>query len=102
LPTPAARRRAASRFILAFALWPFSGLAAPTNGRNANTGKSMGGILVAITVGITAIVLFAGLAVMAIGGDTAKEWSNRLMRYRILAQMLAVLVILAVLLARGH
>ena len=62
----------------------------------------MGGILVAIAVGITAIVLFAGLAVMAIGGETARQWSNRLMRYRILAQVLALLVILAVLASRSH
>jgi hypothetical protein len=62
----------------------------------------LGGILVALTVGITAIVLFAGLAVMAIGGETAREWSNRLMRYRILAQVVAIMVILAVLASRGH
>ncbi len=62
----------------------------------------IGGILVAVACTVTAIILFAGLAVMAIGGEAAREWSNRLMRYRILAQVMAILVILAVLASRGH
>jgi hypothetical protein len=31
------------------------------------------------------------------GGDVAANWSNRLMRYRILAQIVAIAIILAVL-----
>lgn len=62
----------------------------------------MGGIFVAIMLGITALILLGGLVVMAIGGDVSKQWSNRLMRYRILAQAVAVLFIMGLLFFRGH
>jgi hypothetical protein len=38
--------------------------------------------------------LVGGIAVMAIGGKTDAKWSNLLMRYRILAQMIAVMILL--------
>lgn len=49
------------------------------------------GALVAV-----AVILFAGLTVMAIGGKTSSRWSNVLMRYRIVAQAAALLIIAAV------
>ena len=57
----------------------------------------MGKILVAIAVLAVALVLCLGLYVLWVGGDTAKSWSNRLMRIRVLAQAVAILIILAVL-----
>ena len=63
----------------------------------------MGTILILVALGAVAAVLFAGIAVMAIGVKTSAKWSNVLMRYRIVAQVAALLVIAAVvLLARSH
>ena len=38
--------------------------------------------------------LIAGITVMAIGGKTDAKWSNLLMRYRILTQMIAVVILM--------
>ncbi|HTT99253.1 MAG TPA: twin transmembrane helix small protein [Rhizomicrobium sp.] len=38
--------------------------------------------------------LIAGIAVMAIGGKTDAKWSNVLMRYRILTQMIAIVILM--------
>jgi len=62
-----------------------------------------GTILILIALGAVAAVLFAGIAVMAIGGQTSARWSNVLMRYRIVAQFVALLVIaIVVFLAARH
>ena len=57
----------------------------------------MGKILVIIALGTVLAILLAGLFVMAMGGSTNKKWSNRLMRYRVLAQAVAILIVIAVL-----
>ena len=52
---------------------------------------------------MVAVVLLAGIAVMAIGGKTSARWSNVLMRYRIVAQAAALLIIaLVVYFATAH
>jgi hypothetical protein len=56
----------------------------------------IGNIVILIALGVVAAVLFAGITVMAIGGKTSAKWSNVLMRYRIVAQILALLIIAAV------
>jgi hypothetical protein len=56
-----------------------------------------GGILVAVAVGVVVCVLLAGLYTLWVGGDVSATWSNRLMRVRVLAQFIAVLIIMAVL-----
>lgn len=56
----------------------------------------MGPVLIVIALGVVVAILLGGLFVMAIGGDVSKKWSNRLMRYRVLAQAIAILVVLAV------
>jgi hypothetical protein len=56
----------------------------------------MGPILVIVALGVVVAILLAGLFVMAIGGEVSKKWSNRLMRYRVLAQAVAILIVLAV------
>ena len=56
----------------------------------------MGNVLIIVMLAIVVAILLAGLFVMAIGGDVAKKWSNRLMRYRVLAQAVAILIVLAV------
>jgi len=65
-------------------------------------GRSMGNVLVLVALGVVLAILFAGLFVMAMGGSVAKEWSNRLMRYRVLAQAVAILIVIAVLYFMQH
>ena len=57
----------------------------------------MGKILILVSLGVVAAILFAGIAVMAIGGEANAKWSNVLMRYRVLAQAVALAIVLAVL-----
>ncbi|HTK80226.1 MAG TPA: twin transmembrane helix small protein [Rhizomicrobium sp.] len=57
----------------------------------------MGSILVIVALGVVLAILLAGLFVMAMGGQIAKHWSNRLMRYRVLAQAVAILIVIVVL-----
>jgi hypothetical protein len=54
-------------------------------------------ILVAIAILVVAAILVAGLSTLWVGGDYARKWSNRLMRYRIIAQFVAIAVIMMVL-----
>ena len=62
-----------------------------------------GNILIVLALGAVAAVLLAGIVVMAIGGETSARWSNVLMRYRIVAQAAALLVIaLVVYVASGR
>ena len=57
----------------------------------------MGKIIVAIAIGIVFAVLCLGLWTLWKGGAVAASWSNKLMRIRVLAQFVAILIILAVL-----
>jgi uncharacterized membrane protein len=54
-------------------------------------------ILVGVAVALVVSVLLAGLYTLWKGGDVAASWSNRLMRLRILAQFIAIVIILAAL-----
>jgi tryptophan-rich sensory protein len=56
-----------------------------------------GNILVIVALVIVAAILIGGLVVMAIGGETSNKWSNRLMRYRVLAQAVAIGILFLVL-----
>ena len=56
----------------------------------------IGKIAILVALGVVAAILLAGIVVMAIGGKTSAHWSNVLMRYRILAQAGALLIILMV------
>jgi hypothetical protein len=56
------------------------------------------GIILALAV---VVILALGLGSFAKGGAVAKNHSNRLMRYRLIAQALAVLVIMALVYLRG-
>lgn len=62
----------------------------------------MGKILVGVAVGLVFLVLCAGLYTLWKGGDTARTWSNKLMRIRVLAQFIAILIIMAVLFFSQH
>jgi len=56
----------------------------------------IGNIVIIIALVVVAAILLAGITVMAIGGKTSAKWSNVLMRYRIIAQAVALLIVLAV------
>jgi hypothetical protein len=56
-----------------------------------------GKILVGVAILAVAVVLILGLYTLFKGGNTSRTWSNKLMRIRILAQAIAVLIIMAVL-----
>ncbi|HSM95546.1 MAG TPA: twin transmembrane helix small protein [Rhizomicrobium sp.] len=59
----------------------------------------MGKVVVFIAIMVVALILLAGLYTLWVGGDTAKSWSNRLMRWRVLAQFIAIIIIMIVLYA---
>jgi hypothetical protein len=56
-----------------------------------------GKVLVGIATALVASVLMAGLFTLWKGGAVAASWSNRLMRLRVLAQFVAIIIIMAVL-----
>ncbi|MEP5729101.1 MAG: twin transmembrane helix small protein [Sulfitobacter sp.] len=58
-------------------------------------------IVVLLAVAAVAIVLMIGLGGFAGGGAFNKKNSNKLMRYRILAQFIAVLLIVGFVWLRG-
>ena len=57
----------------------------------------MGKMLVAVAIGVVFTVLCLGLWTLFKGGAVSASWSNKLMRLRVLAQFIAIVIILAVL-----
>ena len=62
----------------------------------------MGKLLVAIAVGMVFMVLCLGLYTLWKGGVTSRTWSNKLMRIRVLAQFVAVIIVMVVLYFSQH
>jgi hypothetical protein len=64
----------------------------------------MGSALVGVAIFVVFVILCLGLYTMMKGGDTAATYSNRLMRLRVVAQFIAIIVIMGVLLfsQSGH
>ncbi len=56
-----------------------------------------GQVLVVGSVLVVALILLAGLYTLFVGGETSRNWSNRLMRIRVLAQFIAIIIIMSVL-----
>ncbi|MFL2802497.1 MAG: twin transmembrane helix small protein [Paracoccaceae bacterium] len=52
-------------------------------------------IIVIITCLVVLIILMFGIGSFAKGGNFSKKYSNKLMRWRIIAQAIAVLLIIA-------
>jgi hypothetical protein len=61
-----------------------------------------GKFLVGVAVAVVAVILLAGLYTLWVGGETSRNWSNKLMRLRVLAQFIAILIIMAVLYLSQH
>jgi hypothetical protein len=53
-------------------------------------------IVVLIAICAVGVILLAGLYTLWAGGNVSKNWSNRLMRIRVLAQFVAIVIIMAV------
>ncbi|WP_259781467.1 twin transmembrane helix small protein [Aestuariispira ectoiniformans] len=49
-------------------------------------------ILMLVAMGMTLAILITGIVAMARGGEFNQKWSNRLMRYRIVAQGIAIVM----------
>lgn len=62
----------------------------------------MGSVIVGIAIVVVALILMAGLYTLWVGGDTSRTWSNRLMRWRVLAQFIAIIIIMIVLYATSQ
>ena len=56
-----------------------------------------GKILVAIALIVVVLILIAGVVSMSIGVEFDRKWGNRLMRYRVVAQFIAILIVMTVL-----
>jgi uncharacterized membrane protein len=61
-----------------------------------------GKILVGVATAIVAVVLIVGLYSLYRGGDFARSYSNKIMRLRIVAQFVAIVVIMVVLYIWGR
>jgi hypothetical protein len=61
-----------------------------------------GNILVGVAVAVVACILIAGLYTLFRGGEVSATWSNKLMRLRVLAQFIAIIIIMAVLWLTRH
>jgi hypothetical protein len=61
-----------------------------------------GKILVVIAIAVVFAILVGGISTLWVGGDFARKWSNRLMRYRIIAQFIAVVIIMGLLYFSSH
>lgn len=61
-----------------------------------------GNIIVGIATLLVAVILGVGLYSLFRGGDFARTYSNKLMRLRIVAQLAAIIIILAVLYFSGR
>ncbi|WP_421702640.1 twin transmembrane helix small protein [Aliiroseovarius sp.] len=58
-------------------------------------------ILVVIAVLAVLVILMLGIGTFGAGGELARKHSNRMMRYRVIAQAIAIAVILLFIYMRG-
>jgi hypothetical protein len=56
----------------------------------------IGNAIIAVAIGTVLCVLLAGLYTIWAGGEVSRSWSNRLMRLRVLAQFVAIVIIMTV------
>jgi hypothetical protein len=64
----------------------------------------MGKVIVALAIGVVFVILCLGIYTMWKGGETAATWSNKLMRLRVVAQFITIIIVILVVWAtqRGH
>jgi len=54
--------------------------------------------LIPIALGVVFLVLCFGIYTLFRGGDFARSWSNKAMRFRVLAQFVAIVILVAAML----
>ena len=54
-------------------------------------------LLIPIALGVVFLVLCFGIYAMFRGGDFGRSWSNKAMRMRVVAQFVAILILVAAL-----
>ncbi|MGQ0532519.1 MAG: twin transmembrane helix small protein [Caulobacteraceae bacterium] len=54
--------------------------------------------LIPIALGVVFLILCFGIYTLFRGGDFARSWSNKAMRFRVLAQFMAILILIAAML----
>ena len=59
-------------------------------------------LLILVALVCVLVILATGVIGFARGGEFNRKHGNRMMRWRIIAQAVAVMLILAVVLLRGH
>lgn len=71
--------------------------------RRAGNGVHVTGLVfIGIGMAVVAIILLLGLSTLFVEGPKARSWSNRLMRMRVLAQFVTILIALAVFYLYRH
>jgi hypothetical protein len=58
--------------------------------------------LIPIALVAVFLILCFGIYTLFRGGDFARTWSNRAMRFRVLAQFIAIVILLLALLAKTY
>jgi hypothetical protein len=58
--------------------------------------------LIPITIGVVFVILCVGIYTLFRGGDFGRSWSNKMMRLRVAAQFVAILVLCAALYFKDH
>ena len=58
-------------------------------------------LLLIVALSVVVVILFAGLIMLFREGNEARNWSNRLMRWRVMAQFVAILIIMMILFFSG-
>lgn len=59
-------------------------------------------LLIPAALGVVFVILCFGIYAMFRGGDFGRSWSNRAMRMRVVAQFVAILILIAALWAKQH
>jgi hypothetical protein len=64
----------------------------------------MGKAIVALAIGVVFVILCLGVYTMWKGGEVSATWSNKLMRLRVVAQFITIIIVILVVWAtqRGH
>lgn len=58
--------------------------------------------LIPVALGVVFLILCFGIYAMFRGGDFGRSWSNKAMRMRVVAQFVAILILVAALWAKQH
>jgi len=58
--------------------------------------------LIPIALGLVFLVLCFGIYTLFRGGDFGRSWSNKAMRMRVVAQFVAIVVLVAAMLVKQH